>query len=339
MMSLKNRCILVTGGAGFIGSHIVDELVKQRAEKIIILDDLSSGFHEFIPQKENVEFVKGSILDEMLVEKLVQHVDYIIHEAALADVAQCIKNMQLDFEVNVKGTFILIKKCLENDVKRLIFASSGAVYGNSRESAENPIFRESFKPSPISTYGVSKLYGEQLCAVANELYGLETVSLRYASIYGPRQIPKKGSFSWVVSIFILNAMLGNPLKINGDGSQIRDFTYVEDVAKITVMALTASSASGKIINVATGKPTRIIELAEKIRKLINEVPIEFQPRPIGDPDGGYYSINLLKSIIGAVPKTPLEEGIALQYEWYRSNWDTVKKLLHIRGINAEIGVP
>jgi len=236
--------VLVTGGAGFIGSHIVDRLVKDHGSDVLVLDDFSFGRREFQERSANdCELVKGSICDVRTIEKLIKDVDIVIHAAAYADVGACVRNKLTDYKVNTQGTFNLLNAALEASVERFVFVSSASIYGNNVFSDDRPWFREDSAAAPLSTYAVSKLYGEQLAKVFYELYGLPTCSLRYFSIYGPRQIPKPMSHSWVVGIFVIRALRSQDLVVYGDGSQIRDFTYVDDVSEATVSAAMKRKAS------------------------------------------------------------------------------------------------
>jgi len=244
---------------------------------------------------DSVEIIKGDICDKDLVYKIMNsaHINIVFHLAAYADVAATIYNPDEDFHTNVVGTYTMLKASLDNNVERFVFASSAAVYGDQHWSGdEPPRFREDMKPNPLSTYANSKLWGENEALLFYRLYGLRTVALRYFSVYGPMQIPKPRSHSWVVAIFIMRALKGKPLTVYG-GNQVRDFTYVEDIAEATVRAAEVNGVEGHAINVGTGRPTKIIDLAYMIKRLVEdtlnmEVKIEvLQSRPKGDPLGGY----------------------------------------------------
>ncbi len=318
-MDFSKKVILVTGGAGFIGSHIVDQLVAFNAEKVIAFDDFSAGFRSFInPDYNNVVIIEGDITDHRSLEKVFAEVDIVIHAAAQADVAKSIQNPFHDFKDNAEGSLNVFEISLKNDVKRVVVVGSAAVYGNETISSDDRRFKETQAVHPISPYGVNKLYTEQLARVYHECYGLQTVTLRYFSIYGPRQIPKPGSHSWAASIFIANALANKELMIFGDGKQIRDQTFVKDAAYATVLATKKRNAVGKIINLGTGKPTTILELARLVKGLIDpNLKIKFAPRRKGDPLGGYADTKLLKKILNYVPYTPLSQGIQEQIKWYK----------------------
>lgn len=308
----------MTGGAGFIGSHVVDQLIfDYQVEKVIVVDNFSAGIPDFLKKSINkITLIKGDITDFNLIKEILENVDIVIHEAAQADVAASLRDARTDFMNNVVGTENLLEAALDKDIQRFVFVSSASVYGNNVFSPEDRRFVEDIPCYPLSTYASNKLFGEQTARVFFECYGLPTVSLRYFSIYGPRQIPKYGSHSWVVAIFVINALEGTPITVYGDGNQIRDFTYVEDTAKATILAAIKETAVGKIFNVGSGKPTKIIELANKVREIVGDVPTTYAPLPKGDPIGGYADVTLLRNSIDYVPDTPLEEGIRQYSRWF-----------------------
>ena len=317
-MLLKNKKCLVTGGAGFIGSHIVKRLLREGVEEVVVLDNYVTGRDDLLEDVlDCVEAVKGDIRDAELVGKVMQDVDVVFHQAAQADVPASLRVPGLDFEVNALGTLNVLRAALESDVERIVYASSASVYGNNIVSPEDRRFVESRALTPLSPYAASKLSGEMLCTAYYHSFGLKTTSLRYFSIYGPGEIPKKNSYSLVVSIFIPQAIKGLGMVIFGDGNQIRDFTHVEDVAYVNLLAATKSEAIGKVVNVGTGKATSIMDLALMVKKLVNDVPIEYGPLPKGDPLGGYADTARLKEIIGYVPEIELEESITEYADWYR----------------------
>ncbi len=318
-MDFSNRVILVTGGAGFIGSHIVDQLVTLNAEKVIALDDFSAGYKVFInPNHDNVVIIEEDITDRSSLDKHFADADIVIHAAAQADVAKSIQEPLHDFKDNAEGSLNVLDASLKNDVKKVIVVGSAAVYGNETISGDDRRYTETQAVHPISPYGANKLYTEQITRVYHECYSLQTVTLRYFSIYGPRQIPKPGSHSWAVAIFIANAVAKKDLVIFGDGKQIRDQTFVKDAAYTTLLAVDEPRAVGKIINVGSGKPTTILELAKLVIRLIDpNLKIRFAPRPRGDPLGGYADTTLLKKVLNYVPDTPLPQGIREQCEWYK----------------------
>ena len=266
---------------------------------------------------DKISLIEGDITDFNFVKELLENIDIVIHEAAQADVAASIRDARTDFHNNVIGTENLLEAALDANIQRFVFVSSASIYGNNVVSPEDRRFVESLPCFPLSTYASNKLFGEQTARVFFECYGLPTVSLRYFSIYGPRQIPKYGSHSWVVAIFVISALEGKPITVYGDGNQIRDFTYVEDTAKATILAAMKEAAVGKIFNVGSGKPTRIKDLANKVREIVGDVPITHAPLPKGDPMGGYADVTLLRKSIEYVPDTTLEEGIRQYSLWFK----------------------
>jgi len=325
-MDWSGKVALVTGGAGLVGSHIVKKLVK-RGATVRVLDNLSAYpfdqlTHFEIKDIDGVEFIKGNIKDKMVVDQTLKDVDIVFHEAAFADVAATIWNPHEDFDSNVYGTFNLLSAARNHNVNRFIFASSASVYGDKprEEGGAPPIFLESSKPDPISTYANSKLWGEYECLLFYNLYGLKTTSLRYFSIYGSPQVPKKGSHSWVVAIFAMKLLKGKPLTIFSDGSQVRDFIHVEDIAEATILASEKQSAVGRVINIGTGKPTSVIKLAMTLTEIAGiKAPYEFKPKPKGDPLGGYANTKLMEETLDWTPKTTLDEGIRSYWQWAKSN--------------------
>jgi len=316
-MFLKNKKCLVTGGAGFIGSHIVKRLLQEGVDEVVILDNFTSGREDLLEGiVDKVELIKGDIRDAELVQKVTEDVDVVFHEAAQADVPASLRKPGLDFEVNGFGTLNVLRAALKNDVERVVYASSASVYGNNVFSPEDRRFIESQALSPLSPYAASKLSGEMLCTAYYHSFGLKTTSLRYFSIYGPGEIPKKNSYSLVVSIFVPQAIQGREMVIFGDGNQVRDFTHVEDVAYVNLLAASSSAAVGKVINVGTGKATTIKDLAIMIKKLVRDVPYKYGPRPKGDPLGGYADTSRLKKIIGYVPEIQIQESITQYADWY-----------------------
>jgi len=251
--------VLVTGGAGFIGSHIA-EYFAEEGHTVRILDNLATGYIKNIPQNKNIEFIQGDICDFSLVEKAVSGIDYVFHEAALVSVPLSCERPAEAFRINTLGTLNVLKACVKANVNKFVTASSAAVYGN------NPVLpkREDMYPEPASPYAISKLDGEYLARMFYENHGLRTTCLRYFNVYGPRQDPRS-PYAAVIPIFLDRAKAGKDLIIYGDGLQSRDFVHVKDVVRANVAAL--EHGDGQVFNVAMGKSVTIIELAENIIKL------------------------------------------------------------------------
>lgn len=250
---------LVTGGAGFIGSHIA-EYFAEAGHTVRILDNLATGFLRNIPQNKNIEFIKGDICDLPSVEKAVSGMDYVFHEAALVSVPLSCEKPSEAFQTNTLGTLNVLQACVKAEVDKFVTASSAAIYGN------NPIFpkREEMYPEPTSPYAISKLDVEYLARMFYEDHGLRTTCLRYFNVFGPRQDPKS-PYAAVIPIFLERARLGKDLVIYGDGLQSRDFVHVKDVVRANASAL--EHGDGQVFNVAMGKSVTVLELAENIIKL------------------------------------------------------------------------
>jgi len=302
--------ILVTGGAGFIGSHIVDRLLKE-GFKVTVIDSLRTGSLENIAQHQNnkhMRFIEGDIRDLGLVRKAMKDTDAIFHEAAIASPTFSIKDPILTDQINLGGTLSLLKASCDRNVKRFIYASSAAVYGDTK----SPEMKEDDLLRPMSPYGVTKLAAENYVRVFQKLYGLETVSLRYFNVYGPRQkADVHGSYGGVISIFINRILKGLPPTVHGDGGQTRDFVYIDDVVEANMQAMTQNNAIGEAFNIATGKNTSINQIAETLKHLMNREDLQnihTEPRP-ADRRHGYADITKAKKILGYNPKFPIKEGL------------------------------
>ena len=313
-MQLDFSEILVTGGAGFIGSHIVDRLLDEEL-KVRVLDNLSTGEKKNLAQhknKKSFQFIEGDIRNFDLVKKAVEGVDAVIHEAALVSVTRSIENPLLSNEINVTGTVNLLKACVDAHVKRFVLASSCAVYGDTKTLPNH----ENLAPKPLAPYAADKLAAENYATVFHEVYGLETVSLRYFNVYGPRQ--KYGPYSGVISIFINRLLKNEPPIICGDGKQTRDFINVKDVVKANMLALSKQKAAGEVFNISTGETTTLNKLAETIQKIMDKTdlkPVHAEPRP-GDIKHSYGDISKAKRNLEYTPKVQLEEGLSELVEWY-----------------------
>jgi nucleoside-diphosphate-sugar epimerase len=318
--SKKLQKILVTGGLGFIGSHIVDRLLCEGYE-VTVLDNLSTGKIENIIHNRHhkgLEIVKGDIRDSNLVKKAMKGADVVFHEAALASVALSVKNPLLTNDVNVSGTLNILKTAADLHVKRLIFASSAAVYGETRSFKK----KEDDVPNPTSPYGVSKLAGEKYARSFSELYGLETVSLRYFNVYGPRQnYNLQAQYGGVITIFLNQLFRNMSPTIYGDGEQTRDFVYVKDIVQANLLAMESKNAIGESFNIASGIRTSVNRIAETLKDALgkkNTKNLYLDPR-LGDLKHGYANISKAKKMLNYVPSVSFEEGIADLVDWYTKN--------------------
>jgi len=313
LVATRYSRVLLTGGAGFIGSHILDRLLAEGAE-VTVLDNLSSGYLANISSHRGdsrVHLVVGDIRNVELLRRLVGGVDAVIHLAAIVSVPRSFEEPTLTNEVNATGTLNLLNACIEGGVKRFMYASSSAVYGSSRALPKV----EDMKPMPASPYAVSKMIGESYCIAFNRIYGLETVCLRFFNVYGPRQ--GDGPYSGVIARFISRLIEGRQPVIYGDGRQTRDFTYVSDVVDASMLALEKPSVGGEVFNIGTGVPVSINGLAERLGEIVGvQVEPKYWPDRPGDIRHSYASIKKASRILGYSPKVALDEGLRRVVEWY-----------------------
>jgi len=297
--------VLVTGGAGFIGSHVVDRLVTE-GYQVRVLDDLSTGKLDNIQRHLNsgkVELVKGDIRDASLVEDSLDGVNAVLHFAALVSVPLSIENPNLTFDINLAGTLNLLRASAEKHVDRFVFISSCAVCGDP----ESLPVTEQTKPNPISPYAESKLLGERYCLGFSERQLLNAVVLRFFNVYGPRQT--MNDYSGVITRFLERCSQNLPLTIYGDGSQTRDFVNVSDVAS-AVLASMESKAKSEVFNVGSGKSTTIKELAQTIIELTGAgSEISYEPPRAGDIKDSYGDISKAQKLLGYKPKVSLRAGL------------------------------
>ena len=295
---------LVTGGAGFIGSHIVDRLL-QDGHQVIVLDDLSTGHRENLAENKKLEIVEGDIRDFTTVNKCMQGVDWVFHKAAVASVPKTVNDPIGSSKVNYQGTLHVLEAARQNRAKRVVFASSAALYGDEPTLPK----LESMLPVTLSPYAVDKLASEYACGMYTKLYGLETVSLRYFNVYGPRQDPSS-PYSGVISIFADKLNQGTAPTIFGDGEQTRDFVYVSDVVEANMQAATTESAVGQVINIATGKKITLNELLKifcDIKQL--EFNAEYQDPRQGDIKESYANVNKAASVLDWSSTVELNQGL------------------------------
>jgi len=303
---------LVTGGAGFIGSNIVEELLK-RGEKVRVLDNFSTGKREnILPFLDRIELIEGDIRSYHIVREAVDGVDFVLHQAALPSVPRSIKDPITTNEVNVGGTLNILNAALDAGVKRVVYASSSSIYGNSEVLPK----REDMTPNPMSPYAVSKLAGEKYCQVFSQIYRLETVCLRYFNVFGPRQDPNS-QYSAVIPKFIAAMKKGERPTIYGDGKQSRDFTYVANVVEANLLACQVNSALGEVFNIACGKRYSLLGLVSKLNEIFgnNIEPIFTEPRK-GDVRHSLASIVKAKKLIGYNPSVGFEQGLRKVVVYY-----------------------
>jgi UDP-N-acetylglucosamine/UDP-N-acetyl-alpha-D-glucosaminouronate 4-epimerase len=308
---------LVTGGAGFIGSHIVDELVR-RGHHVVVLDDFSSGKEVNLTSvRTQIDLRTGSITDLDTVQKACKGVDYVIHLAARISVPQSVTNPIETNLVNIDGTLNVLVAARDQNVKRFVFAASSAAYG---EAPVQPKV-ETMVPVPISPYGITKYVGELYGQVFGRAYGLENASVRYFNVFGPRQDPSS-QYSGVLSRFMLAVLRGESPVIYGDGEQSRDFIYVANVVDITLRACEAKQASGLVFNGGTGARITLNQVLEMLNKLTGQaVRAKYDPPRAGDIRDSQADISLAREILGYKPEITFQEGLRRTWEWYKSNYD------------------
>lgn len=305
--------LVITGGAGFIGSNIAEELLKENENEVIIVDNLSTGkmanLRKF-NRGTNINFVRGSITDLNLLKVVFKGVDYVFHQAAIPSVPRSIKDPIASNNANVNGTLNVLVAAKDCDVKKVVYASSSSVYGDTPELPK----REDMTPNPLSPYAVTKLLGEYYCNVFNDIYGLKTVSLRYFNVYGPRQDPYS-DYAAVIPKFINRVSENKPPVIYGDGEQTRDFTFVKDVVRANILA--AKSDAEGVYNIANGNRISITALANMIMALIGNdlTPAHDDPRE-GDVKHSLADISEAKKNLGYEPAYSLEEGLRRTIEWF-----------------------
>lgn len=306
--------ILVTGGAGFIGCHIVDKVLSAGFE-VTVIDNLTTGQLDYVDHhrdKKDFHLVKGDIRDNNLVKSIVKDIDAVFHEAAVASVVLSVRNPILVNDVNVTGTLNLLKACLDSGVKRFIYASSASVYGET----ETLPMKEDTVANPVSPYGSSKLAAENYVRVFHKVYGLETVCLRYFNVYGSRQA--YSPYSGVITIFVNRLMNKQPPIIDGDGQQSRDFVNVQDVVEANMFALRSKNTAGGVFNIATGTSTTVNQLAKMLAQIIGKTYLEpdYTDRRLGDVRHCYADISKARRKLGFCPKISLKEGLTNLVEWY-----------------------
>jgi nucleoside-diphosphate-sugar epimerase len=307
---------LVTGGAGFIGSHIASALTANGA-RVRVLDDLSTGHRENIDEiGSDVDFINGSVADEGLLGKVLEGVELVFHEAAIPSVPRSVEAPRQTHIASVDGTFSLLLAARDKGVRRVVYAASSSAYGDQPTLPKS----EQMLPDPLSPYAVAKLVGEYYCQAFTRVYGLETVSLRYFNVFGPRQDPGS-QYSGVVSRFISMLLSGERPVIYGDGEQSRDFTYIDNVVAANMNAATAPDAAGKVINVANGERITLNQLLEELKELTgnSDVTAEYLEPRVGDVRHSLADISRARELLGYESKVDLREGLRRTIDWWKSS--------------------
>jgi nucleoside-diphosphate-sugar epimerase len=309
---------LVTGGAGFIGSHLAEELLR-RGETVRVVDNLSTGKRQNIAHIRPVEFIEGDLADLDVARRAVKGIDYVLHQAAIPSVPRSVEDPITSNRANIDASLNVLVAARDAGVKRVVYAGSSSAYGNTPTLPKI----ETMAPAPLSPYALQKLVAEQYCQMFTRLYGLQTVTTRYFNVFGPRQDPSS-PYSGVISIFISALCEGRRPTIYGDGEHTRDFTYVANVVDGVLRACTADNASGEVINVATSGRISLNTLFNTIRNLVGSTvePIYAEPRA-GDVKDSQADISKAKRVLGYQPSVTFEAGLAKTVEWYRSSQVTV----------------
>lgn len=312
---MKKTAYLVTGGAGFIGSNIVEELVK-RGERVKVVDNFITGKRENLkPFLNKIELIEGDIRDLGLMEKITKGVDYVLHQAAFRSVPKSVENPTLCNDTNVKGTLNVLIAAHKAKVRRVVYASSSSVYGNVKKFPQ----KENAALFPLSPYGASKLAGEYYCRVYTATFGLKTVSLRYFNVFGPRQNPES-KYSAVIPAFISMMINGKRPTVDGDGKQSRDFTYVRNVVEANLRAAVAKGASGEVINVGCGDSYSVLDIIKVLNKLTNkDIKPVFGLGRKGDARKTQADIKKLKNYLGITHQIKFEEGLKKTLDWFQKN--------------------
>lgn len=314
---------LVTGGAGFIGSHIAAALMASGA-RVRVLDDLSTGHRENLEEiGGDLDFIEGSVADEELLKRVLDGVEVVFHEAAIPSVPRSVEEPKQTHIASVDGTFSLLVAARDNRVRRVVYAASSSAYGDQPTLPKE----EQMLPDPLSPYAVAKLVGEYYCQVFTRVYGLETVSLRYFNVFGPRQDPGS-QYSGVVSRFISALLSGEQPVIYGDGEQSRDFTYIDNVVGANLRAATSEGASGKVINVANGQRITLNELLAELKDLTGNqnVTADYREPRVGDVKHSLADITLARKFLGYESEVGLREGLQRTIDWWKSSRFSIRDI-------------
>jgi UDP-N-acetylglucosamine/UDP-N-acetyl-alpha-D-glucosaminouronate 4-epimerase len=313
------KTALVTGGAGFIGSALVRGLLRAGVERVVVIDNLLSGKKENLAEVErSVEFHRVDIRDYNAIEPLFSGMEVVFHEAGLASVPRSIEEPLLAHDINIGGTLNVFLAAQRQGVRRVVFAASSSAYGDSPELPKT----ESLPPQPKSPYAVQKLTGEYYAQVFWEAFGLETVSLRYFNVFGPRQDPAS-PYSGVLSIFSACLLNGRAPTIFGDGEQSRDFIYVEDIVRLNLLAARSAQAPGKVYNGGTGKRHSLRQTWSLMQELAGaNLPAQYAAERSGDVRHSQADISLARRDLGFEPSIDFEEGLRRTLEWYREQVET-----------------
>jgi UDP-N-acetylglucosamine/UDP-N-acetyl-alpha-D-glucosaminouronate 4-epimerase len=309
---------LVTGGAGFIGANLVEALARA-GERVRVFDNFSTGTRDNLRGcPGSIEIIEDDLRDTAALQRALRDVDYVFHQAALRSVPRSVDDPVSTDAVNTHGTLQVLTLARAAGVKRVVYASSSSVYG------DNPVLpkREEDLTAPISPYAVSKLSGELYCRVFSKLYAFETVSLRYFNVFGPKQRPES-KYAAVVPLFIRDALHGEPAEIHGEGTQSRDFTFIDNVVQANLLAMRAPGVSGEVFNVGCGDRHSVLEIVETIERLLGRpVTRRHTPSRAGDVRHTQAAIDKARRLLGYEPKVGFEDGMRRTVEYFRSQSGT-----------------
>jgi len=310
-----SKLYLVTGGAGFIGSHIVQRLVK-RGERVRVVDNLCTGEIERLASVLSViDFVEEDLADPAVCDRVVDGVDYVLHQAAIPSVQRSIRDPMASNRANITATLNVLESCRTHGVRRLVYAASSSAYGDTKVLPK----REDMPATPLSPYALQKFVGERYAKLYFDLYKLETVSLRYFNVFGPSQDPYS-EYSAVIPKFITKLLAGEKLTIFGDGEQSRDFTYVENVVQANLLALTADGAAGKMMNLGCGTRISLNQLVKQLENILGlNAQVEYLPARAGDVRDSLADIGLAERLLGYLPRVSVEDGLARTVDWFRNH--------------------
>jgi len=314
MIELKNKKILVTGGAGFIGSHIVDRLIAEGVS-VVVLDNLCSGRIENITRhKEKLKFIQKDLRDDSALDEALEGIDLISHQAALRSVPKSMKKPLEYHDVNVTASLKLFLKAREKGIKRIVIASSSSIYGERFDFPE----KESDYPKPISPYAATKLIDEHYAYLFSKQFSLGVVALRYFNVYGPRQ-SLDDEYAVVIPKFITCLLEGKNPPIYGDGEQERDFTYVENVVEANILALTKPGIEGEVFNIGNGAPNSVNGLLKSLNKIMNKnISATYLPLRAGDVRKTQSDISKAAKLLGWQPEIGFEQGLTKTVEWFKN---------------------
>lgn len=321
------RTVLITGGAGFIGSNLAHELLVQKY-RVKIIDNLSTGRIENLRDiRKKIQFIRGDVCHRNTLKSVMRGVDYVLHEAALPSVPRSINNPRDSHEANVNGTFNVLLAARDQGVKKVVLASSSSIYGNRKYYGVRKTIskREAMKPMPLSPYAVNKLIGEEYAKVFSHIFKVPTTCLRYFNVFGHNQNPRS-EYAAVIPRFITAVLKGERPTIYGNGLQSRDFTYVDNVVQANILAMHAEGVqNGETINIACGGSTTLLHLLQLINKILGKkIRPKFEPFRTGDVKNSLADIHKAKQLLGYTPRVSVGEGLLRTVAWYKKNFESAQ---------------